>query len=98
MQDGFHYQKFNFTTKYKSGKSNILANALSRKPSLLTIMRAIMISFDATKDSYEEDEDFLNCGSNAKRLVSNHQGSNWKMDFCSKKIDCASQRPHQQHN
>lgn len=53
-----YLQRFNFTIKHKQGQSNKVADALSRRTSLLTIMRTTITAFDAIKDSYEMDEDF----------------------------------------
>lgn len=44
--------------KPKSGVTNQVANALSRKHSLLTELKVIVLGFDEMKDLYEEDLDF----------------------------------------
>jgi hypothetical protein len=48
-------QQFSFTIKHKSGALNKVADALSRKTSLLTTMKSEVISFELLKDSLPID-------------------------------------------
>ncbi|XP_074318094.1 uncharacterized protein LOC141654880 [Silene latifolia] len=51
-------QSFHFSSKYKTGKSNVVADALLRRYSLLTVLDVRLLGFEALKDSYEHDPDF----------------------------------------
>lgn len=45
---------FNFVAKYKTGKTNIVTNALSRKQHLLTLLEAKILGFEMIKPLYLE--------------------------------------------
>ena len=51
-------QRFDFVIKHQSGKENKVADALSRKGSLLTILSSEIIAFKHLPDLYEGDTDF----------------------------------------
>ena len=51
-------QSFTFTLRHKSGKSNQVADALSRWTAMLTTMSVEVLDFASMKDQYETDEDF----------------------------------------
>ena len=51
-------QRFNFTIKHKYDKLNKVADALSRRASLLTVLSGKIVTYDALKDTYADDEDF----------------------------------------
>ena len=44
--------------RYKSGKENIVANALSRRYSLLSTLSSKLMGFEFLKEMYENDGDF----------------------------------------
>ena len=50
-------QTFDFVAKYKSGKINVIADALSRKYHLLTLLESKTIGFEMLKPLYAEDTD-----------------------------------------
>ena len=47
-----------FSAKYKTGKTNVVVDALSRKHNLLAILGAGALGFEMIKDFYPEDSDF----------------------------------------
>ncbi|KAI4370397.1 hypothetical protein MLD38_018752 [Melastoma candidum] len=51
-------QAFTFVLKHKPGAKNVVADALSRKMTLLTAMETKLIGFEYLKDLYKDDEDF----------------------------------------
>ncbi|XP_071737871.1 uncharacterized protein [Rutidosis leptorrhynchoides] len=57
-------QMYSFVSKHKAGTSNVVADALSRRYSLLSILEARVLGFSFVKELYEADQDFapiLNC-------------------------------------
>ncbi|XP_021770479.1 uncharacterized protein LOC110734626 [Chenopodium quinoa] len=52
-------QSFNFATKYKQGKANIVADALSRRHTLLGIMEAKVLGFEIMKEAYKDDHELM---------------------------------------
>ncbi|XP_074298949.1 uncharacterized protein LOC141629936 [Silene latifolia] len=51
-------QSFHFSSKYKEGKSNVVADALSRRHSLLTTLEVRLLGFETLKNYYQDDDDF----------------------------------------
>lgn len=51
-------QSFNFVAKYKAGKANIVADALSRRHVLLATVDAKVLGFELIKEYYNLDPDF----------------------------------------
>ena len=51
-------QSFNFVAKYKTGKTNTVADALSRRAHLLAILDAKVLGFEIIKEQYQTDPDF----------------------------------------
>ena len=51
-------QSFQFVTKHKAGKLNQVANALSRRHSLLSTMQTTVFGFDHIKELSAVDLDF----------------------------------------
>ena len=55
-----YIETFPYVIRYKQGKENIVADALSRRYVLLTSMSAKMLGFEYVKDMYADDADFSN--------------------------------------
>lgn len=51
-------QRFDFEIKHRAGKENKVADALSRKSSLLTLLSSEIVAFKHLPCLYEEDTDF----------------------------------------
>ena len=51
-------EQFLYVIKHKKGKANIVADALSRRHSLLSILETKFLSFDHIKKLYPKDVDF----------------------------------------
>ena len=71
-------QTFDFSTRYKVGKANIIADALSRKYCMLGILGSKILGFEFIKDQYQTCPDFAEmyrlCQSTPQGLFSIHQG------------------------
>lgn len=55
-----YIETFPYIIKYKKGKDNIVADALSRRYTFITTMEAKVLGFTYIKENYEEDPDFMN--------------------------------------
>ena len=51
-------QSYTFVMKHRSGKYNRLADALSRRQSLLTEIQVKVVGFNELKELYEGDPNF----------------------------------------
>ncbi|XP_048627572.1 uncharacterized protein LOC125596542 [Brassica napus] len=60
-------ETFPYVIKYKKGKDNIVADALSRRHTLITTMEAKIMGFEQLKISYETDPDFSELYSNTAK-------------------------------
>ena len=50
-------QSFTFVAKYKTGKTNVVVDALSRRTHLLAILDAKVLGFEMIKEQYQTDPD-----------------------------------------
>lgn len=53
-----YFQEFNFSLKYKTGESNEVADALSRRTLVLTVMSTQIVGFEELKNQYVTDPYF----------------------------------------
>nr|XP_027088637.1 uncharacterized protein LOC113709988 [Coffea arabica] len=60
-------ESFSYVIKYKAGKSNVVADALSRRYSLLTSLDAKLLGFELIKELYTQDSDFGELYTSCKR-------------------------------
>ena len=51
-------ESFPYVIKYKQGKDNVVADALSRRSSLLNLMHTKVLGFEYLKELYSVDPDF----------------------------------------
>lgn len=51
-------QSLTFSSRYREGKSNVLADALSRRSYLLVVVDAQVLRFEHLRELYKEDTDF----------------------------------------
>ncbi|KAL5779914.1 hypothetical protein ACOSQ2_010651 [Xanthoceras sorbifolium] len=53
-----YFQEFTFSLRYKAGECNKVADALSRRSLLLTVLSTQVIGFEELKSQYVDDPDF----------------------------------------
>uniref|UniRef100_A0A2N9FLT0 RNA-directed DNA polymerase n=1 Tax=Fagus sylvatica TaxID=28930 RepID=A0A2N9FLT0_FAGSY len=53
-------ETFPYVIKYKQGKENIVANAISRRYALVSTLNAKLLGFEYVKELYVNDDDFAN--------------------------------------
>ncbi|XP_057529799.1 uncharacterized protein LOC130808337 [Amaranthus tricolor] len=95
-------QTFNFSSKYKSGKANVVADALSRRHNLLGVVEAKIFGFELIKEYYKEDEDLKTilkkCVDGVYDLFSLHDGFLFKGNrLCIPKCPIQSLFIHETH-
>ena len=62
-------ETFPYVIKYKQGKENVVADALSRRYTLLSALETKLLGFEFIKDLYASDQDFKEIFENAQRLL-----------------------------
>ncbi|KAA3477920.1 reverse transcriptase [Gossypium australe] len=73
-----YLESFSYVIKYKKGKENVVADALSRRYTLFTIIDSKLLGFHHIKELYANDVDFSNiynaCESGAFDKFYRHEG------------------------
>ena len=64
-----YLQSFTFVIKHKSGVTNRVADALSRRHSLLTEMKVEALGFDEMQELYDVDPFFLRRGESVEHQI-----------------------------
>ena len=75
---GEFIETFPYVIKYKQGKENIMADALSRRYVLLSTLDARFLGFEHIKELYKNDSDFANVYNNACKSLA--FGKFYKLD------------------
>ena len=79
-------ETFLYVIRYKQGKENVVADALSRRYVLLTSISTKMLGFEYVKDMYANDADFANvylaCDRAAFGKFYKHDGYLFKKTSC----------------
>ncbi|XP_033139184.1 uncharacterized protein LOC117130421 [Brassica rapa] len=65
-------ETFPYVIKYKQGKENIVADALSRRYVLLNTLDAKLLGFEQIKDMYESDPDFKEAYNSCEKFAAGH--------------------------
>eukprot|EP00257_Ricinus_communis_P023189 XP_015583107.1 uncharacterized protein LOC107262331 [Ricinus communis] len=75
-------QTFTFSSKYKDGKSNVVADALSRRSYLLSMVDAKILGFEQLKEYYKNDPDFSSEMENPTSQFVRQEGFLFKVERC----------------
>ena len=62
-------QSYKFVLKHRSGRSNKVVDALSRRQLLLTQMQVEVVGFDELKNLHPEDPNFVEAWKDLKKLL-----------------------------
>ncbi|XP_056864141.1 uncharacterized protein LOC130511252 [Raphanus sativus] len=65
-------ETFPYVIKYKQGKENIVADALSRRYTLLNTLDAKLLGFEQLKDMYATDSDFQEAYQSCEKYAAGH--------------------------
>ena len=60
-------ETFPYVIKYKQGKENIVADALSRRYALVSTLNAKLLRFEYVEELYANDDDFAMCMEHVRR-------------------------------
>ena len=55
-----YLETFSYVIKYKQGKENVMADALSRRYALISMLTSKLLGFEHLKELYVDDADFAN--------------------------------------
>ena len=79
-------EQFPYVIKHKQGKANVVADALSRRYALISMLEKNMFGFDHIKDLYSQDHDlsklFELCEMGSLQGFFRHEGYFLKITDC----------------
>ena len=81
-------ETFPYVIRYKQGKENVVANALSRRYALLSTLDTKLLGFEYIKDLYAQDSDFGDVFNACEKVA--FVSFIGMMDFCFGKINCVN--------
>jgi len=81
-------ETFLYVIKYKQGKENIVADALSRSCVLLSTLDARFLGFEHIKELYKDDSDFANVCNTMLAKLQLLESFIDLMDICLKRVVC----------
>ncbi|CAA7013689.1 unnamed protein product [Microthlaspi erraticum] len=95
-------ETFPYVIKYKKGKDNVVADALSRRYTLLSTLDAKLLGFEQIKELYASDADFSDIYQACSKFASGRYGSTWRRTYgtfwsCTKTIQIMRDHFHWPH-
>jgi hypothetical protein len=84
-------KSFPYIIKHKNGKENVIADALSRRYTMLSQLEFRIFGLQTMKDQYVDDADFKDFYIHCK-VANPRENFTYRMDFCSALTSCVFQQ------